>query len=162
MESSPVAYVDSLPLRYSVPFNSMFLQLATIVEIIDHKRALVDGPSKKEDAAVPRQSVGLNNLIVCLVGQGEAQSRFDGQTYLDALHELMHKQRAWEKAEVEKQWDESSWAKRREQRARRRNLSDFDRFKVLKLKKQVRSTVGRDKAVMTQVLWGTRQTSSLH
>lgn len=38
---------------------------------------------------------------------------------------------------MEQKWDESAWAKRREKREKRRNLSDFDRFKVLKLKKQV-------------------------
>lgn len=42
---------------------------------------------------------------------------------------------------MEKKWAESAWAKRREQREKRRNLSDFDRFKVLKLKKQVCNTI---------------------
>ena len=45
--------------------------------------------------------------------------------------------RAWERAQVEKKWSESAWAKKREQRDRRRALSDFDRFKVMRLKKQV-------------------------
>ena len=45
--------------------------------------------------------------------------------------------RAWEKAEVEKKWEESTWAKRREQREKRRGLTDFERFKVLRLRKQV-------------------------
>jgi len=45
--------------------------------------------------------------------------------------------RAWEKAEVEKKWEESAWAKRRAQREKRRNLTDFERFKVMMLKKQV-------------------------
>ncbi len=45
--------------------------------------------------------------------------------------------KAWEKQEIEKKWDESAWAKKREQREKRKNLSDFERFQVLKLKKQV-------------------------
>ncbi len=45
--------------------------------------------------------------------------------------------RAWEKNEVQKKWDESVWAKRREQREKRRGLTDFERFKVLRLRKQV-------------------------
>ncbi len=45
--------------------------------------------------------------------------------------------RAWEKDEVQKKWDESVWAKRREQREKRRGLTDFERFKVLRLRKQV-------------------------
>ena len=45
--------------------------------------------------------------------------------------------KAWEKQEVEKKWEESAWAKRREQREKRKGLSDFERFLVLKLRKQV-------------------------
>lgn len=43
----------------------------------------------------------------------------------------------WEREEIEKKWDESTWAKRHEQRVKRRSLTDFERFKVLRLKKQV-------------------------
>ena len=87
----------------------------------------MDGPSKEEGTSVPRQSVALNNLIVTPIiipklpraaGRGAVAKQ-------------------WEKAEVEKKWAESAWAKRREQRVKRRNLTDFDRFKVLRLKKQV-------------------------
>ncbi|KAL2415565.1 hypothetical protein ABEF94_000048, partial [Exophiala dermatitidis] len=35
-------------------------------------------------------------------------------------------------------WAQSSWAKKREQQDRRRNLTDFERFKVMRLKKQAR------------------------
>lgn len=45
--------------------------------------------------------------------------------------------KAWEKAEVDSKWDQSAWAKRRDQREKRQGLSDFERFKVMKLKKQV-------------------------
>lgn len=43
----------------------------------------------------------------------------------------------WEKEEVDKKWAESATAKKREQTDRRRNLTDFERFKVMRLKKQV-------------------------
>lgn len=45
----------------------------------------------------------------------------------------------WKEAEIEKQWKESAWAKKREQKARRSELTDFERFKVMKLRKQVSS-----------------------
>lgn len=106
-------------------------RLAAIVEIIDHKRVLIDGPSKKENAAVPRQSISLNNLIITPIVIPKLP-RAAGRGPVA---------KAWEKAEVEKKWDESAWAKRREQREKRRNLSDFDRFKVLRLKKQARFEV---------------------
>ena len=54
--------------------------------------------------------------------------------------------RAWEKAEVESKWAESAWAKRRDQRVKRRNLTDFDRFKVMRLKKQARYEVRKAQA----------------
>ena len=44
----------------------------------------------------------------------------------------------WEKHEIDQKWAESSWSKKREQQDRRRNLSDFERFKVMRLKKQAR------------------------
>lgn len=43
----------------------------------------------------------------------------------------------WEKNEIDSKWAESSWAKKREQQDRRKNLTDFERFKVMRLKKQV-------------------------
>ena len=45
--------------------------------------------------------------------------------------------KAWEKHEVQEKWDQSTWAKRREQREKRQALTDFERFKVLRLRKQV-------------------------
>lgn len=44
----------------------------------------------------------------------------------------------WEEAQIDAKWKESSWAKRKEQNERRRALTDFDRFKVMRLKKQRR------------------------
>ncbi|KAI9762911.1 MAG: hypothetical protein M1835_007956 [Candelina submexicana] len=106
-------------------------RLATIVEIIDHKRILVDGPSSKEKSIVPRHAAALSNVTLTPIvisklprGAGNGAVR-----------------KAWEKAEVEKKWDQSAWAKKREQTLRRRQLTDFERFKVMKLRKQVRYEV---------------------
>lgn len=45
---------------------------------------------------------------------------------------------AWEKAAIDAKWAESAWAKKIAQRERRRALTDFERFKVLRLRKQER------------------------
>jgi hypothetical protein len=45
--------------------------------------------------------------------------------------------KAWEKAEVNEKWSQSAWAKKIVQREKRSQLTDFDRFKVLRLRKQV-------------------------
>lgn len=47
--------------------------------------------------------------------------------------------KAWEKEGVEAKWAETAWAKRRERKEKRLALTDFERFKVLRLKKQVRN-----------------------
>ena len=44
---------------------------------------------------------------------------------------------AWTKAEIEKKWAESSWAKRLAAQSVRANLTDFDRFKLMRAKQAV-------------------------
>jgi large subunit ribosomal protein L14e len=44
----------------------------------------------------------------------------------------------WEKNEIDSKWKETNWFKRRQQMQRRKELTDFDRFKVMRLKKQRR------------------------
>jgi large subunit ribosomal protein L14e len=90
-------------------------------------QVLVDGPSEKENASVPRHAISLSNLIITpLVIPKLPRGAGRGAVA-----------KAWEKEGVESKWAESTWAKRRAQREKRRALSDFDRFKVLRLKKQV-------------------------
>ncbi|EXJ94942.1 large subunit ribosomal protein L14e [Capronia coronata CBS 617.96] len=105
-------------------------KLAAIVEIIDPGRILIDGPSTKEGAAVPRQpiqtsAVSLTPWVIPNLPKASGTG---------ALKKL------WAKYDVDSKWAESSWAKKREQQDRRRNLTDFERFKVMRLKKQVSST----------------------
>ena len=46
--------------------------------------------------------------------------------------------KAFEDAEISKKWAESAWARKLERRRQRKLLSDFDRYKVKKLKQKVR------------------------
>merc|ERR1711939_1021997 len=100
----------------SGPFEG---KLATIVEIIDAGRILIDGPSTKEGAAVPRQAIHTSTVSLT-------------PWVIPNLPE------AAGTGAVKKLWAESSWAKKREQFERRKNLTDFERFKVMRLKKQQR------------------------
>ena len=43
---------------------------------------------------------------------------------------------AFEEADIAGKWEASSWARKRAAKARRASLSDFDRFKVLVLRKK--------------------------
>ncbi|KAI2637601.1 ribosomal protein L14-domain-containing protein [Hypomontagnella submonticulosa] len=103
-------------------------RLAAIVEIIDHKRALVDGPSADPKLVVPRQAISLADVLL---------SDLTIQKLPRAVRTGTLKS-AWEKSEIDTKWKESKWAKRKDQTERRRALTDFDRFKVMRLKKQRR------------------------
>ena len=43
----------------------------------------------------------------------------------------------WEAQEIESKFNNSDYAKKRAQQTKRRNLNDFERFKVMRLRKQV-------------------------
>ncbi|CEP24977.1 60S ribosomal protein L14-B [Cyberlindnera jadinii] len=118
-------------------------KLATIVEIIDHKRvsfrlrerrerervcvcALVDGPT----TGVPRQSISLAHVVLTPLTYSVPRG---ARTATVA--------KKFTAAGVSEKWAQSSWAKKIAQRETRRGLSDFDRFKVLVLKKQQRFAV---------------------
>ena len=91
-------------------------------------QVLVDGPSSHEKLApVPRHAISLANIILTPIVLPNLP-RAIGTGPLA---------KAWKNHEVDEKWMESSWAKKREQREKRRGLSDFDRFKVMRLKKQV-------------------------
>ncbi|OAA72098.1 ribosomal protein L14 [Cordyceps fumosorosea ARSEF 2679] len=103
-------------------------RIAAIVEIIDHKRVLVEGTSSDESLVVPRQAVPLNKVLLSpLTIPGLIRG---------SRHAALKKQ--WEKSEIDAKWKETNWAKKRAQLAKRKALSDFDRFKVMRLKTQRR------------------------
>ncbi|KAH7037428.1 ribosomal protein L14 [Microdochium trichocladiopsis] len=103
-------------------------RIATIVEIIDHKRVLIDGPSSDAKLVVPRQAIALANVLLAPIKVDKLPRAARTGTV----------KKAWENAGIDAKWKESSWAKRKEQGERRRALTDFERFKVLRLKKQRR------------------------
>ncbi|ODQ64486.1 hypothetical protein NADFUDRAFT_26167 [Nadsonia fulvescens var. elongata DSM 6958] len=99
-------------------------KLASIVEIVDHKRVLIDGSS----TGVPRQSVALAHVVLTpLVVAGIARGAGSAAVA-----------KKWESSNISSKWEASSWAKKIAQRERRSQLSDFERFQVIVLKKQRR------------------------
>ena len=91
-------------------------------------QVLVDGPSEKEDQAVPRHAAGLSYMSLTGIVIPKLPRAIG--------HSALKKK--WEEHEVEKKWYESNFAKSRERSIRRRQLSDFERFKAMRLRKQVR------------------------
>ncbi|BEJ03445.1 hypothetical protein CcaverHIS641_0106200 [Cutaneotrichosporon cavernicola] len=90
-------------------------KLAVIAEIIDHNRALIDGPS----TSVPRQAFPYRKLI------------------LTPLHHCQ----APPASGVAEKWAASAWAKKLAAREVRKEATDFDRFNIMLAKKQRRDAV---------------------
>uniref|UniRef100_A0A3P8ZC48 Large ribosomal subunit protein eL14 n=1 Tax=Esox lucius TaxID=8010 RepID=A0A3P8ZC48_ESOLU len=94
--------------------------LVAIVDVIDQNRALVDGPcTGVKRQAMPFKCMQLTDYVIKV--PHSARQKFV--------------RRAWEKAQVSEKWKESNWAKKIEARQKRANMSDFDRYKVMKAKK---------------------------
>lgn len=90
-------------------------------------QVLVDGPSEK--APVPRQEIALAKLSLTPIVIPK----------LPRASGVGHVAKKWEEHKVQQKFDESAWAKKRAAMQKRRGLNDFERFKVMKMRKQVRS-----------------------
>ncbi|KAF1798787.1 ribosomal protein L14-domain-containing protein [Mucor lusitanicus] len=103
-------------------------KLAVIIDIVDHNRALIDGPT----TGVTRQAFPFRRMVLTPLVLKDLP-RAIGQSAL---------KKALEKNETVEKWAKTAWAKKLEQRKVRANLTDFDRFKLAKLKNQRRFAVG--------------------
>lgn len=92
-------------------------------------QVLVDGPGSTADKVVPRHATPLSHLSLTPI----VIAKFPRGARNGAVKKI------WEAAEVEKKFGESAWAKNKDRIAKRRALNDFERFKVMRLRKQVGS-----------------------
>ena len=99
-------------------------KLVVIVNVIDSKRVLVDGPSTVN--GIPRHVMPLKRLSITTIKCGISPGA--------RLTSLL---KAYEKAEVSKKWTESSWAKGIAKKAAKAQMNDFDRFKMMVARKTV-------------------------
>ncbi|XP_034255971.1 60S ribosomal protein L14 isoform X3 [Thrips palmi] len=106
VEVGRVAYVASGPLKG---------KLVAIVDVIDQTRVLIDGP----ETGVPRQQIRINEIHL---------TKFKVTFPHSARTKVVRK--AWIDGEVQKKWEESKWCKRAENSAKRREMNDYDRFKL--------------------------------
>ncbi|KAF2859648.1 hypothetical protein K470DRAFT_271380 [Piedraia hortae CBS 480.64] len=106
-------------------------RLAAIVQIIDHKRVLVEGPSSDKSKVVPRHAAPLSSLgLTSIVITGLPLAIGSGGL-----------KKCWGDQKVEEKYGNSVTAKRAAALKRRKQLNDFERFKVAVLKKQARFEV---------------------
>ncbi|KAJ3069441.1 60S ribosomal protein L14 [Podochytrium sp. JEL0797] len=103
-------------------------KIAVVVDIIDHSRVLIDGPT----TGVARQALSykrfnLTDIVIKV-------PRTAGTAAVTA---------AVQKADMEGLWNKTAWAKKLAVRKVRQNLSDFDRFKLMIARKQKRAIIGK-------------------
>ena len=99
-------------------------KLAVIVEIITTSRVLVDGPT----TGVKRQEISLRRV-----------SLTDFKLDVPRAVKNTELKSAIEKFDLVKKWENTPFAKKIQRAQIRSRLSDFDRFKVMVLKKKVKS-----------------------
>jgi len=105
------------------PFSKVLLLTLSTVEIVSEKSALIDGP--KDGAS--RQVIQLSHLQLLPVVMPKFPRGARSSTVAKKLAS----------SDIEKKFEASRLAKKAAVREKRANLSDFDRFKVQRLKKQV-------------------------
>merc|ERR1711975_32553 len=108
-----------------VTYGEQLHKLATVVNIVDAGRLLVEGPENL--TGVPRQILPLKR--VSLTGLEVNITR-------DARQKQLNK--AWADSGIQKAWDASAYAKTLKRRETRAGLTDFDRFKLMIAKKAKR------------------------
>jgi len=96
-------------------------KMCTIVDIIDHRRVIVDGPT----TGVQRQQMPVRWI---------ALTDFTSEVQRGARPGIVKK--ILEKSDIMTKWSATSWAKKLNARSLRKNLGDFDRFKAMVLKKR--------------------------
>ncbi|RWS26223.1 60s ribosomal protein L14-like protein [Leptotrombidium deliense] len=101
-------------------------KICTVVDIIDQNRALVDGP----ESGVKRQPMAFKSLRL---------TRFKVKIPHGTSSKVISK--AWSKDDVNKKFAETDFAKRVAAMEKRKTLTDYERFKVYKLKQRVNKLV---------------------
>eukprot|EP00931_Biecheleriopsis_adriatica_P055608 TRINITY_DN3291_c0_g2_i1.p2 TRINITY_DN3291_c0_g2~~TRINITY_DN3291_c0_g2_i1.p2 ORF type:complete len:153 (+),score=40.54 TRINITY_DN3291_c0_g2_i1:64-459(+) len=98
-------------------------KVCTIVDIVDQKRVVVDGPESV--TGVRRHMMLIKRL-----------SLTDFRMVLRRGAREKTLKKALEKDDILKKWKESSWAKKLDAKEARKNLSDFERFQLMVAKKK--------------------------
>lgn len=88
---------------------------------------MIDGPAV-ERQAIPLNKVVLTPLVLERLPRGSRTATVN---------------KKWAAADIDGKWAATSWAKKLAVRQRRANLSDFERFQVMVLRKQKRLAVSK-------------------
>mmetsp|Transcript_13944 Transcript_13944/g.32460 ORF Transcript_13944/g.32460 Transcript_13944/m.32460 type:complete len:135 (+) Transcript_13944:160-564(+) len=108
-------------------------KLATIIDIVDQNKCLIDGPM--DITGVSRQVIGYGRIALTDLTV-KIQRNARQKTLLAA----------WKEADTMAKWEASSWAKKLSSKKIRANLSDFARFKAMVAKKQKSEIIAKKMA----------------
>ena len=111
-------------------------KLATVVDIVDQNKCLIDGP--EELTGVSRQVISYTRI---------ALTDFTVKIQRNARQKTLKAK--WAEADVLAKWEASSWAKKLATKKKRASLSDFDRFKVMVAKKQKAEIIAKKMAELS-------------
>ena len=105
-------------------------KLATIIDVVDSNKALIDGP--EDLTGVSRQIISFKRLALT-----------DYKVTIGASARAKTIKAAWVKADVQCKWDSSSWAKKLQAKKTRASANDFQRFQVMVARKQRSAIVAK-------------------
>jgi len=114
-----------------VNYGPLAGKIAVIVDIVDQARALIDGPVSL--TGVSRQTIPFRNLSLTAIKLEIPRAVRTGTLT-----------KAFTKADILGQWQKTSWARKIARTETRSNLGDFDRFKLMLLRKQKSQLIGRE------------------
>ncbi|XP_011660736.1 60S ribosomal protein L14-like isoform X2 [Strongylocentrotus purpuratus] len=106
-------------------------KLCVIVDVIDQRRALIDGPL----SGVKRQGMRFKQLHL---------TDFVIRIPHSARNSTVRK--AWEKDEITSKWDATIWAKKLAAKQKRKQMTDFDRYKLMRAKQKRNVILTREMA----------------
>uniref|UniRef100_A0A7S2S552 Large ribosomal subunit protein eL14 domain-containing protein n=1 Tax=Eucampia antarctica TaxID=49252 RepID=A0A7S2S552_9STRA len=105
-------------------------KLATIIDIVDQNKCLVEGP--EDITGVSRKVIPFRRLQL---------TDFTVKISRNARSKTL--KAAWKEADISAKWEATSWAKKLDNKAKRADLSDFGRFKVMVARKQKSAIISK-------------------
>ncbi len=105
-------------------------KLATIIDIVDQNKCLIDGPVEKTGVmrqVIPFKRLALTDFLIKIQRNARAPTL----------------SKAYDAEEVLTKWEATSWAKKLASKRKRAALNDFGRFQAMVAKKQKSAIIAK-------------------
>jgi len=99
-------------------------KLATIIDIVDQNKCLIDGPAPL--TGITRQVISFKRIALTDLKVTGVRRNSRQKTLV----------KAWTDNDIMAKWEATSWAKKLATKKKRAKLTDFERFKVMVAKKE--------------------------